>query len=736
VPRSRRDAGTSTRSRLARTTPPEPGRAVVGKDAALFVNRELSWLEFNGRVLEEAMDPSVPLVERCKFVSIVSNNLDEFFMVRVAGLKQQLAGQVNERTADGMSPQECHAAVSARVHAQVARQVKCLLEDLLPQLQANGVRLVAGKDLSDEQRAFVAQVFRRDIMPALTPLAIDPGHPFPHLRNKCLNLAVTLAGQPGAFSVVQVPKSVGRLIELPSPAPTRAFVLLGEVISTHAQELFNGLDISGCYPFRITRNSDLSIDEDEAEDLLETIEQELRRRERGNAVRLEISAAAPEEVKRALMETLGLGPDDVYESPAPLDLTFVAPLGAASPSAALRYDPFSPRVLPLFRSRTDPFALLSERDVLLHHPYDSFDSVVEFVNTAAADPSVLAIKMTLYRTSLDSPIPRALARAAENGKDVTALVELKARFDEQANIHWARELEESGVHVVYGLIGLKTHCKVCLVVRREPSGIRRYVHMSTGNYNPITARLYTDVGLFTSRPAVGEDGSALFNLLTGNIVPPSWKELVVAPMDVRARVLALIERETALSTKEKPGRIIAKVNSLTDPAVIRALYLASRAGVETDLICRGICCLRPGVAGHSETIRVTSIVDRFLEHSRVFYFGNGQPPGKGELYLSSADWMNRNFERRVEIMFPVVDDHSRSRLYHDVLLVALKDNVKARRMKPDGTYERIKPEPTAERVRSQEHFTRLAREQAEGASPRVFAAQPPTTSTPPRPAGA
>ncbi|MEW5855246.1 MAG: polyphosphate kinase 1, partial [Myxococcota bacterium] len=565
--------------------------------------------------------------------------------------------------------------------------------------------------------------------------AIDPGHPFPHLRNRALNLAVILGGQPSSFSVVQVPRSINRLIELPASVDGKNFVLLEDVIALHAAELFSGLEVTGCIPFRITRNFDLSIDEEEAEDLLETIEQELRRRERGNAVRLEIAAGAPEDVRRVLVETLGLTNDDVYEVQGPLDPAFATQLASAATAAALRYEPFTPRVLPLFRSVADPFALLAERDVLLHHPYDSFDSVVEFVNAAAVDPNVLAIKMTLYRTSLDSPIPRALARAAEQGKDVTAVVELKARFDEQANIRWARELEESGVHVVYGLIGLKTHCKACLVVRKEPGGIRRYVHLSTGNYNPQTARGYTDVGLFTSRPAVGEDASALFNLLTGNIVPQTWKELVVAPVDMRSKVIALIEREAAQSSKEKPGRIIAKLNSLTDPMVIRALYKASRAGVEIDLICRGICCLRPGVEGYSENIRVISVVDRFLEHSRIFYFGNGQPPGRGDMFLSSADWMNRNFDRRVEIMFPVADEHSRTRLYQDILLNILKDNTKARRMRPDGVYERKAVDPVVERVRSQELFARMAKEQAEGAQPRSWPAPAPApgVSITPRP---
>ncbi len=703
------------------------------KDEALFVNRELSWLEFNERVLEEALDPGVPLVERFKFMSIASANMDEFFMVRVAGLRQQTAGDITERTADGLTPAQALSTVSARAHAQAQKQCLGFVTELLPALKERGVRLVGGKDLDEPQRVHVANVFRKDLFPALTPLAVDPGHPFPHLRNKALNLAVTHSGGTSAFSVVQVPRSIGRLIELPPTGAGRAFVLLEDVIALHADQLFTGLELTGVIPFRITRNFDLSIDEEEADDLLETIEQELRRRERGNAVRLEIAAGAPEEVRRSLMETLGLGVDDVYELNGPLDLAFAIQLGNAAPGADVRDEPFTPRVLPIFRShQQDPFALLSERDVLVHHPYDSFDSVVEFVNAAATDPNVLAIKMTLYRTSLDSPIPRALARAAELGKDVTGVVELKARFDEQANIRWAREMEEAGVHVVYGLLGLKTHCKACLVVRRETGGIKRYVHLSTGNYNPNTARIYTDLGLFSSRASVGEDCSALFNLLTGNIIPTTWRELVVAPTDMRNRVISLIERETAASTKEKPGRIIAKLNALTDAGVIRALYLASRHHVQVDLIIRGICCLRPGVEGHSENIRVISVVDRFLEHSRVFYFGNGQPAGKGEVYLSSADWMNRNLDRRVEVMIPVQDEVSRQRLYHDVLGVALRDNVKARRMKADGSYERVRPDTNHEKVRSQEVFLRMAKEQSEGHAPRLLTN--PAMSVLPRPA--
>ena len=705
------------------------------KDAALFVNREVSWLEFNERVAEEARDPLVPLAERFKFVTLTATNLDEFFMVRVAGLKQQLAGDINERTADGMTPAQTLAAVRARAHTQAQRLGETFL-DLLPLLRDKGVRLLGASELDDDQRAYVGRIFKRDLFPALTPLAIDPGHPFPHLRNKSLSLAVTMTGTTsGGYCVVQVPRSIHRLIELPATPGLKNYILLEDVIALHAGVLFAGCEITACIPFRITRNSDLSIDEEEAEDLLETIEQELRRRERGNAVRLEISPGAPDEVRRALLDALGLGPDDVYVVPGPLDLGFALQLGVACPDEDVRDEPFTPRLPPVFRQHPDAFTLIAERDVLLHHPYDSFDSVGEFVSAAASDPAVLAIKMTLYRTSLDSPVPRALMRAAEIGKDVTAVVELKARFDEQANIRWAREMEEAGVHVVYGLIGLKTHCKVCLVVRREPGGIRRYVHLSTGNYNPQTARLYTDVGMFSARANLGEDCSALFNLLTGNIVPNNWHELLVAPMDLRTRFTSLIDREASLSTPEHPGRILAKLNALTDPAIIRALYRASKAGVHIDLICRGVCCLRPGVEGWSENIRVTSIVDRFLEHSRIFYFGNGQPPGKGEMYVSSADWMTRNLDRRVEIVFPVLDETAKQRLWSEVLAVQLKDNVKARVMRADGSYFRAPAAASeTERVRSQEIFLRLAREAADGAPPRSWSSTNLPVSVVPRPA--
>lgn len=700
-------------------------------DTTLFVNRELSWLEFNERVLEEAMDPAVPLAERLKFLSICVSNLDEFFMVRVAGIRQQQVGDIRDRTAEGLSPAQQLAAISVRAHAHAQKTSQCFM-DLQPALKELGVRLLSMRELDGVQRAHLDQVFRRDVLPALTPLAIDPGHPFPHLRNKSLNLAVTMTGGTSPFSVVQVPRSLSRLIEIPCAPGARHFVLLEDVIAQHVDVLFAGMECTGCIPFRITRNFDMSIDDEEAEDLLETIEQELRRRDRGNAVRLEVTNGLSDEVRRALTDVMGLAPEDFYELPGPLDLGFASQLGAAIASPAARDEPFVSRVTPALRNAPDLFALLAERDVMLHHPYDSFDSVVEFVNQAVTDPNVLAIKMTLYRTSLDSPIPRALARAAENGKDVTAVVELKARFDEQANIRWARELEESGVHVVYGLIGLKTHCKVCLVVRREPQGIRRYVHMSTGNYNPQTARVYTDVGIFSARATLGEDASALFNLLTGNIVPHTWQELHVAPMDLRSRTLALIEREAQLSTPEKPGRIIAKLNAVTDVQIIRALFRASRAGVQIDLICRGVCCLRPGVEGFSDNIRVTSVVDRFLEHARIFYYGNGQPPGKGDLLLGSADWMTRNLDRRVEIVFPVMDESIKLRLYNDLLVNQLKDNVKARRMRADGSYERVRME--GERMRSQELFLRTAREAAEERRTWSSTALPAVT-TPPRPAG-
>jgi len=716
---------------------PAPVRAVPHdrESARLFLNRELSWLEFNGRVLEEARDPSVPLVERLKFLSIVASNLDEFFMVRVAGLKQQLSGNVSETPPDGLTAAEQLAAISQRTHAMVSEQYRVWREEVAPRLaETAGVRLVRPGSLTPEQRALIVATFSHEVWPVLTPLAVDPGHPFPILRNRSLNLAISLQREKGKVgqklsmvAVVQVPAVLPRLFELPRaqeeaaalatasaesadshpPRSTVSFVLLEDLIAMHVGDLFPGFRVVGCNAFRVTRNFDLSIDEDEADDLLKTIQKELRRRERGNAVRLEIAHETPSEVVTFLRTALRLEPDDVYLVDGPLHLADLVPIAGREDLREWKDEPFSPQIVPPLQEYDDIFQVIANKDILLQHPYESFEDVVEFVSEAADDPNVLAIKQTLYRTSADSPIVRSLIRAAENGKQVTAVVELKARFDEAPNIQWARTLEDAGVHVVYGLLGLKTHCKVALVVRREGGHIKRYVHLSTGNYNPNTARVYADVSYFTARDAFADDAGGLFNLLTGYSSPPSWKRFDVAPVGLHDKILGLIEREASFGTR---GRIVAKMNSLVDAAVIKALYRASQAGASIDLIVRGICCLRPGVPGTSDNIRVISIVDRFLEHARVFHFGNG---GKDEVYLSSADWMPRNFLRRVEVMFPIDDPALRERLIKEILGISLADNVKARRLGPDGSYHRPTAEERMPPLRSQVRFMELAREKAQ-----------------------
>jgi polyphosphate kinase len=703
-------------SRRSPTTGTPGGTPVAAspETAHLFLNRELSWLAFNERVLAEARDKAVPLGERFKFQSIVASNLDEFFMVRVAGLKQQVAGGVVESGADGMLPGEQLAAIATRAHSMISALYRNWQEEIAPGLRDRaGLVILRPSELAPEQRAFLEGRFRKDIWPVLTPLAVDQGHPFPVLRNRSLNLAVLLhrerqrvSRRHSIWAVVQVPSVLPRLVEVPAVAPARsAFVLLEDVIAMHVGDLFPGFKVVACTPFRVTRNFDLSIDEDEADDLLKTIQKELRRRERGQAVRLELAANAASELETFLRQALRLETDDVYAVDGPLHLADLAPLYGRDELWEHKDEPFVPQLLTPLGETQDIFRVIGERDVLLHHPYESFDHVVDFISEAASDPAVLAIKQTLYRTSADSPIIRALIRAAENGKQVTAVVELKARFDEGPNIAWARVLEEAGVHVVYGLVGLKTHCKMSLVVRREAGVIKRYVHMSTGNYNPSTARLYGDISFFTSREAFADDAGALFNLLTGYASPPSWKRFSVAPVGLEEKVVELIERERANGPK---GRIIAKMNALVEPVVIQALYRASQSGVRIDLLVRGICCLRPGVPGISENIRVTSVVDRFLEHARIFYFDAG---GKGEVYLSSADWMPRNFVRRVEIMFPIEEPALRDRLLHEILGTMLKDTDKAWRLLPDGHYERLNlaADPAC---RSQQHFIATARERA------------------------
>jgi polyphosphate kinase len=670
----------------------------------LFFNRELSWLAFNERVLQEAADASLPLYERLKFLAIVSSNFDEFFMIRVAGLKQQILGRVAEVAADGMTPAEQLQAIHQRVHRIVDEQDRIFQEEVRPALDAQGVHLIEPSQFSTEQREAARKHFRERVLPALTPLAVDTGHPFPHLKNKSLNIAVLLVKQVPRrrkvarellLAVVQVPAVLGRIVKLPSQSGL-AVTLLGDLIAHHVADLFPGYVVKHTVRFRVTRNSELLVDEEESEDLLSTMQNELRRRELGAAVRLELREEATAETEEMLRTALKLEPEDVYRTRSPLQLGDLLQLVPLDPRPELRVEPLAPVVPPALRDADAVVDAVAKKDILLHHPYESFDPVVRFVEEAAEDPDVLAIKQTLYRTSGDSPFVRALSRAAQNGKQVTAVVEIKARFDEANNIAWARRLEENGVHVVYGLVGLKVHGKMALVVRREGGGIRRYVHFGTGNYNPQTARAYTDLSLLTARPEIAEDASALFNLLTGYADPPTWNRIAVAPYDLPKRIETMIVREMERAKAGEPTRILAKMNALVDPATIRALYAAGQAGVEIDLIVRGICCLRPGVAGLSERIRVTSVVDRFLEHSRVFAFGVGE---RCELWISSADWMPRNFVRRIELMCPVEEPSLKRRLLEDVIGMALRDNTKARRLSSDGVYQPV--EGAGARVRSQ-----------------------------------
>lgn len=715
------------------TSPPSP---VDLNDPSLYINRELSWLEFNHRVLEEAQDRSNPLLERLKFLTIVSSNLDEFFMVRVAGLKRQVASHLIQRGADGMTAEEQLRAIAERSHAMVAEQYRLLREEVLPELAQNGIVRKRIEELTSEQAQWVKDYFHRQVFPILTPLALDPSHPFPHLRNRSLNLVVTLRrgrapepktakarkreeAQPLYLAVVQVPSGIQRLVQVPGPG--FQYALLEDIICSHMVELFNGMTVTGCYPFRITRDSDLNFDEDEVEDLLETIEQEVRKREWGDAVRLEVGAACGAHAMEELLEALEITEQDVYLLDGPLNLTDFMALYRLPDYGHLKDEPFNPPVVKSLHGKKDLFGEIRQRDILLHHPFESFNTVVQFVEQAASDPNVLAIKQTLYRTSGDSPLIAALARAAQNGKQVTVLVELKARFDEERNIVWARQLERAGVHVVYGLVGLKTHCKVLLVVRREPGEdrLKRYVHLGTGNYHPATARLYTDLGLLTSNLKISQDVSRLFNVLTGYSEFPTWRKLAVAPLGMREKVLEMLQREADLARKGQEGRVIVQMNSLVDPEVITALYRASQAGVKIDLIVRGICCLRAKVPGVSENIRVISIVSRFLEHSRIYYFRNG---GDEQVYLSSGDWMPRNLSRRVETMFPIEDAAMKRRVVDEILGLKLRDNVKARELQPDGRYRRIRPKRGQPRIDSQIVFLQRSLEENAPDAERAVAA--------------
>jgi polyphosphate kinase len=651
-----------------------------------YLNRELSWLQFNRRVLGEALDARHPLLERVKFLSIFSSNLDEFFMVRVAGIREQIDAGVVESSPDGLSPAEQMAAIKPIVEELSEIQRRCWKNDALPQLLRAGIRVCNYADLNAAQRESARALFYDEIFPVLTPLAFDPGHPFPHISNLSLNLAVVVRGnrQSQLFARVKVPEVLPRLIMIPSGDGELVLVWLEQIIAAHVDALFPGMEVVESYPFRVTRNTDVDLQEEEAADLLRTIEHGIRQRQFGRVVRLTVDKSMPRRILNILIENLEIAPDDVYCVKGPLGLASLMKLYSID-RPDLKYAPFVPYVPPELTEVEDPFSLLQERDMLLHHPFDSFMPVVDLIRAAADDPQVLAIKQTLYRVGRDSPIVRALMRAREKGKQVTVLVELKARFDEEKNIGWAKQLEQAGVHVVYGLLGLKTHCKVLLIVRKERKGLRRYVHLSTGNYNVTTAHLYTDIGLLTAAPEFGVDASDLFNYLTGYSAQREYRIFSVAPVTMRDVVIQLIDREIESHKKDGKGVLIFKMNTLTDPEMIAALYRASAAGVEIDLIVRGVCCLRPGIPGQSETIRVRSIIGRFLEHSRIYYFGNG---GKEEVYLSSADLMSRNLDRRVEAMFPVQQPDLVRRLRDEILDAYLRDTLNAHLLQPDGSYVR------------------------------------------------
>ena len=673
-----------------------------------YFNRELSWLEFNHRVLHEALDERTPLLERLKFMAIFSSNLDEFFMVRVAALKQQVEAGVTKIPPDGLTPSEQLQEISALLRPLASQQDQHFEYVLRTELTKHEVHLINYVDLNQEQRSYLHNFFEEHIFPVLTPLAVDPSHPFPYISNLSLNLAVVVKDpetEQELFARVKVPKVLPRFVSLQPLEKDSEVVWIGvpleQVIAHNLEALFPGMNIQECHPFRITRNADLSVEEDEADDLLLAIEQELRkRRVGGSVVRMEIHASTPEALRKTLMQEMALEKNDVYEMEGLLGLGDLMSL-MSLPLPELKDPPWSP-VVParMFSSndsgltsreeiqeRADFFTLIREKDFLVHHPYDSFAATVqEFITQAAHDVDVLAIKMTLYRTSGDSPIVNALISAAENGKQVVALVELKARFDEENNIIWARKLEQSGVHVVYGLAGLKTHTKIALVVRQEDH-LRRYVHIGTGNYNPKTAKLYTDLGLFSCREELGEDLTDLFNFLTGYSRQKSYRKLLVAPVNLRDRMTAMIRREIAHCRSGTTGRIVAKMNALVDPRIIATLYEASQAGVQIDLIIRGICCLRPGIKGVSENIRVVSIIGRFLEHSRIFYFHNG---GEEEVYIGSADWMPRNLDRRVEAVIPVEAPELIKDL-QEFLGIMLADNRQAWELQSDGSWVQRQP---------------------------------------------
>ena len=665
-----------------------------------YENRELSWLKFDARVLNEAKDKSIPLLERLKFVSITSSNLDEFFMVRVASLKDMVHADYRKRDIAGMTASEQLDRINTATRKLVESQYNTYNRSLVPLMAANGIHIIEKyEELTAEQAAYVDRYFEEDVYPVLTPMAVDASRPFPLIRNKTLNIAALLSSKKDEkhkdaveFATVQVPGVLPRLVPIPADTSEdsgevegRTFILLEQIIEKNIDKLFLNYHVLCAHPYRVMRNADLPIDEDEAADLLKEIQKQLKKRQWGEVIRLEVEASVDKKLLRFLKDELKVAEEDIFQISGPIDLTFLMKMYGLSGCDSLRYEPYKPQRVPEIEPGEDIFEAIRGGDILLHHPYETFDPVVDFIRQAASDPDVLAIKQTLYRVSGNSPIIASLAQAAENGKQVSVLVELKARFDEENNIVWAKKLEQAGCHVIYGLVGLKTHSKIALVVRREEDGIRRYVHLGTGKYNDSTAKLYTDCGIFTCNEAIGEDATAVFNMLSGYSEPLSWNELVLAPIWLRTRFMRLIARETKHAREGKPARIVAKMNSLCDEGIIAALYEASAAGVKIELIVRGICCLKVGIPGISENIHVRSIVGNFLEHSRIFFFLND---GEEEIYMGSADWMPRNLDRRVEILFPVLDDTLKEKVKH-ILDVELADNTKAHVLKPDGEYEKI-----------------------------------------------
>jgi len=690
---------------------------------SLYINRELSWLEFNYRVLEEAQDELTPMLEKLKFASIFSSNLDEFFMVRVGSLFRVLDADINERDPSGKTIRQQLDEISDKVRKLVTEQYDCIMNEIIPGLKKGDIFIHGIDELGEEESSRLNKYFEIQVFPILTPLAVDAGHPFPFLSNLRLNLMVIFqeagaASGPQPYAFVEVPSNVPRLVPINLNMPGHHFILLEDLIRTHIKMLFPGMPIKGTIALRVTRNHDYDLHENEVMDLLESVQTEIKERTHQIAVRLEVEPQIPINILKMLEDRLGIEEKFVFEINGPIDICDLLPLHDIPLASQFKDPPFNPRIPQKFASNKDIFTLIREGDVLLHHPYDSFAIVMDFLNRATDDPDVLAIKQTLYRIGNDSPVVSALCRAAENGKQVTAVVELKARLDEQHNIEWARQMEHAGVNVVYGFVKWKVHCKATLVVRMENKHPRRYVHVSTGNYNTLTAKMYTDIGLLTCNPEFGNDVSALFNVLTGfnswssgdiftaETLASMFHKFMISPVTTRDSMLRLIDREIKKSTPKIPGRIIAKFNALVDTGIIAKLYEASCAGVRIDLIVRGICCLRPGVPGVSENIRVTSILDRFLEHSRIYYFSNGGDP---EIYSGSADYMPRNFFKRAEIIYPIENTDLKSRIINEILATYLNDNVKARLMQPDGSYVRLKPKEGEQTLRSQSALIDAAR---------------------------